>query len=79
MKATSLLVVTIIFIILNNKVKLTDLGIYILETIKGGNKTVNNKIPKVVEGLGCIRLKFSSHLDLQVYLHLSRLLSQYKN
>jgi hypothetical protein len=24
-------------------------------------------------------LKFSSHLDLLVYLHLSRLLSQYKN
>ena len=34
---------------LNSKVKLTDLGMYILETIKAGNQTINNEIPKVVE------------------------------
>jgi hypothetical protein len=36
---------------LNNKVKLTDLGMYILETIKAGNLTTGNEIPKDVEGL----------------------------
>jgi hypothetical protein len=36
---------------LNNKVKLTDLGMYILETIKAGNRTTGNEIPKDVEGL----------------------------
>jgi hypothetical protein len=46
---------------LNNKVKLTDLGMYILETIKGGNKTVSNKIPKDVEGPQ--RQYFSTHLS----------------
>lgn len=36
---------------LNSKVKLTDLGMYILETIKAGNRTIGNEIPKDVEGL----------------------------
>ncbi|MFZ0343957.1 MAG: hypothetical protein WAL24_02260 [Nitrososphaeraceae archaeon] len=35
---------------LNNKVKITELGMYILETIKAGNKTMGNVIPKDVEG-----------------------------
>ena len=39
------------FNFLNNKVKLTDLGMYILETIKAGNRTTGNEIPKDVEGL----------------------------
>lgn len=34
---------------LNSKVKLTDLGMYILETIKSGNLTINNEIPKDVK------------------------------
>jgi hypothetical protein len=46
---------------LNNKVKLTDLGTYILETIKAGNKTVSNKIPKDLEGPQ--RQYFSTHLS----------------
>jgi hypothetical protein len=37
---------------LNNKVKLTDLGLYILETIKAGNQpTGNENVPKDMEGL----------------------------
>ena len=35
---------------LNSKVKLTDLGMYILETIKTGNQTIDKEIPKDVEG-----------------------------
>jgi hypothetical protein len=35
---------------LNSKVKLTDLGKYILETIKAGYKTGGNTIPKDIEG-----------------------------
>jgi hypothetical protein len=35
---------------LNSKVKLTDLGMYILETIKAGNQTIDKEIPKDVEG-----------------------------
>ena len=35
---------------LNSEVKLTDLGMYILETIKSGNLNINNKILKDVEG-----------------------------
>jgi hypothetical protein len=34
---------------LNSKVKLTDLGKYILETIKAGNQAIDNEIPKDVE------------------------------
>jgi hypothetical protein len=46
---------------LNSKVKLTDLGKYILETIKAGNKTADNDIPKGVEGQQ--QQYFSSHLS----------------
>jgi hypothetical protein len=35
---------------LSSKVKLTDLGIYILETIKAENRTIDNEIPKDIEG-----------------------------
>ena len=44
---------------LNSKVKLTDLGMYILETIKAGNQTVDKEIPKDVEGPQ--QQYFSSH------------------
>lgn len=46
---------------LNSKVKLTDLGMYILETIRAGNKTVSKKIPKDVEGPQ--KQYFSTHLS----------------
>jgi hypothetical protein len=44
---------------LNSKVKLTDLGMYILETIKTGNQTIDKEIPKDVEGSP--QQYFSSH------------------
>jgi hypothetical protein len=46
---------------LNSKVKLTDLGKYILETIKAGNKTMGNKIPKDIEEPQ--KQYFSSHFS----------------
>ena len=46
---------------LNSKVKLTDLGMYILETIKAGNRTMGNEIPKGVEGPQ--KQYFSTHLS----------------
>jgi hypothetical protein len=46
---------------LNSKVKLTDVGMYILETIKAGKRTMGNEIPKGVEGPQ--RQYFSSHLS----------------
>lgn len=36
--------------LLNSKVKLTDLGMYILETIRTGNQAIDKEIPKDVEG-----------------------------
>jgi hypothetical protein len=45
---------------LNSKVKLTELGKYILETVKDGNKTAGNEIPKRVEELQ--KQYFSTHL-----------------
>jgi hypothetical protein len=44
---------------LSSKVKLTDLGIYILETIKAENRTIDNEIPKDIEGPQ--QQDFSSH------------------
>jgi hypothetical protein len=44
---------------LSSKVKLTDLGIYILETIKAENRTIDNEIPKEIEGPQ--QQYFSSH------------------
>jgi hypothetical protein len=46
---------------LNSKVKLTDLGMYILETIRVGNKTVSKKIPKDAEGPQ--KQYFSAHIS----------------
>ena len=46
---------------LNSKVKLTDLGKYILETIKAGNKTMGSKIPKDIEEPQ--KQYFSSHFS----------------
>jgi hypothetical protein len=46
---------------LNSKVKLTDLGKYILGTIKAGNKIMGNEIPKDKEGQQ--KQHFSSHFS----------------
>jgi hypothetical protein len=44
---------------LSSKVKLTDLGIYILETIKAENRIIDNEIPNDIEGPQ--QQYFSSH------------------
>ena len=46
---------------LNSKVRLTDLGMYILETIKAGNRSMGNEVPKGV--VGPQTQYFSTHLS----------------
>jgi hypothetical protein len=46
---------------LNSKVKLTDLGMYILETIKAGNRSMGNEVPKGL--VGPQKQYFSTHLS----------------
>lgn len=49
---------------LNSKVKLTDVGLYILDSIKGEKQLNNNVLPKELEGQKQQPSGFSSYPDL---------------
>jgi hypothetical protein len=50
---------------LNSKVKLTDVGLYILDSVKGGEKLLNyNVLPNELEGQKQQPPGFSSYPDL---------------